>query len=142
MIAELADDHLGDQPRPGDAAGNRPLRKRSRTDSLLAAAAGVFRADVDVGFQLRRLQLQFPRDVLADAVHLPATARADLLFFRQVVLMADLRQLVPVDLAFLAVAAMALHVDGVVGTRRVPQDRCWPASPSPNRTNGLALGLR
>ena len=70
-----------------------------------------------MGFQLRRLQLQFSRDVLADAVHLSATAGADLLFFRQVMLMADLRQLVPVDLAFLAATAMALHVDGVVGTR-------------------------
>ena len=117
MIAELADNHLGDQARPGNAPGDRPRGKRSRTHAIFAAAAGVFRADVDVGFQLRRLQLQFPRDVLADAVHPPATARADLLFFRQVVLMADLRQLVPVDLALLTAATMALHIDGVVGTR-------------------------
>ena len=123
MVAELADQHLGDQARPGDAAGNRPLRKRSRTDSLFAAAAGVFRTDVDVGFQLRRLQFQFPRDVLADAVHLPAAARADLLFFRQVVIMADLRQLVPVDLAFLAVAAMTMHVRRCRREPQLPEDR-------------------
>ena len=41
-------------------------------------------------------------------------------------LVADLRQLVPVDLAFLAATAMALYVDGVVGTRgfcRIAVDR-------------------
>ena len=32
-------------------------------------------------------------------------------------LVADLRQLVPVDLAFLPAPAMALHVDGVIETR-------------------------
>jgi len=73
-----------------------------------------------MGFQLRRLQFQFTRDILADAVHPSATARANLLFFRQVVLVADLRQLVPVDLAFLAPTAMALQVDGVLGKTLSP----------------------
>jgi len=59
MVAELADDHLGDQTGARDAARNRPRRKRSRMDSLFAAAARVLRADMNVGFQLRRLQFQF-----------------------------------------------------------------------------------
>jgi hypothetical protein len=49
-----------------------------------------------------------------------STARADLLFFRHVVLVADLRQLVPVDLALLAVAAVAAHVDFVFGETLSP----------------------
>ena len=107
MIAELADDYLGDQPRPSDAAGNRPRRKSSRTDARFTAAAGVFRPDVNMGLQLRRLQFQFSRDILADAVHRSATAGAELLFFRQIMLVTDLRQLIPVDFAFLAATAMA-----------------------------------
>ena len=69
-----------------------------------------------MGFQLGRLQLQFSGHILADPVHLSTTAGADLLRFRQVVLMADLRQLVPVDLAFLPATTMALHLDGVGST--------------------------
>jgi hypothetical protein len=39
----------------GDAAGNRSRWQRRRAHSMLAAAAGVFGADVNVGFQLRGL---------------------------------------------------------------------------------------
>ncbi len=70
-----------------------------------------------MGFQFRRLKFQFTRDVLANAIHRQATAGAHFFFFRQVVLVVDLRQLVPVDLAFLAPAAMPAYVDTlVVGT--------------------------
>jgi hypothetical protein len=74
MIAELTDDHFGDQPRPGNAAWNRPWWKWSGRDAVFAEAAGVFRSDVDVGFQLRWLKLQFTRNVLTNAVHPSATA--------------------------------------------------------------------
>lgn len=73
-----------------------------------------------VGFQLGRLKLQFSRDVLADAVHRTTTARAYLFFIREVVLMVDLPQLIPIDLAPLA-AAMAFDFgfDFFVGSREV-----------------------
>ena len=61
---------------------------------------------VDVSLKLGRLIFQFSGDVLANPVHLATTARA-LLFFRlQVVIMANLPELVPVNLPLLA-AAMA-----------------------------------
>ena len=108
MIAELTDDHFGDQTRPGDAAWYRPRWKRSRRDAVLTTPAGVFRADMDMGFQLRWLKFQFTRNVLTNTVHPSAAARAVLFFFGQVVLVAYLRQLVPVDLAILTATAMAL----------------------------------
>ena len=85
---------------------NRPWRKGSRRNAVLALAAGVFGPGVNVSFQLGRLEFQFPRDVFADAIHRAATAGADFFFIRQVVLVVDLPQLIPIDLAPLA-AAMA-----------------------------------
>ena len=113
MIAELTDDHFCDQTRPGDAAWNRPRWKRSGRDAVLTTPAGVFRADMDMGFQLRWLKLQFTRNVLTNTVHPSAAARTVLFFFAQVVLVADLRQLVPVDLAILTATAMATQVDAL-----------------------------
>lgn len=108
MIAELADNHLCDQARPGDAARNRPWWKRSRTDAVFASTASVLGTHMDMSFQLGRLVLQFPRDVLADAVHGAATTRARLFLVVQVVIVDDFPELIPIDLAFPA-AAMALH---------------------------------
>jgi len=102
MIAELADDYFRDQPRPGDAARNGPWRQRGRGDAVLATTASVFRPYVNMGFQLGRHIFQFPRDVFTDAVHRAATARTGFLFIRQVMLVADLPQLIPIDLTPLA----------------------------------------
>jgi hypothetical protein len=57
-----------------------------------------------MGFQFCRLVFQFAGDVFADAVHRATTAGADFLFIREVVLVMDLPQLVPIDLAPLAAA--------------------------------------
>jgi len=57
MIAKLTDDHFCDQTRSGDATWNRPWWKRSGRDAVFATPAGVFRADMDMGFQLRWLKL-------------------------------------------------------------------------------------
>ena len=108
MIAEFTDEHLRDQTRPGNAAWNRSRRQRSCRDTILTTRASVLGTDVNVSFELGRLVLQFPRDVLADALHRPPTARARLVFLLEVVVVANLRQLVPVDLALLA-AAMGFH---------------------------------
>ena len=68
-------------------------------DTVLATTASVFGPRVDMGFQLGRLIFQFPRDVFTDTVHCAATAGADFFFIREVVLVVDLPQLVPIDLA-------------------------------------------
>jgi hypothetical protein len=107
MIAKLTNDHFRDQTRAGYAAWNRPWRQWSRRNAVLAITASVFEPHVDMGLELGRLEFQFPRDVFADAVHRAATG-ADFFFIRQVVLVVDLPQLIPIDLAILA-AAMALY---------------------------------
>jgi hypothetical protein len=104
MIAEFTDKHFCNETRPGDAAWNRPRRQRRCRDAVLATRAGVLGTDVNVSFELGRLVLQFPRDILADALHRPPTARARLVFLLEVVVVVNLMELAPVDLAFLAAA--------------------------------------
>ena len=111
MIAELAHNHFRDQTGTGDAAWYRPWWQGSRLDAVLATTASVFGPHVKVSFQLRPLEFQLPRDVLTDAVHRAATARTLPFFFRQVVGVHDLWQIVPIDLAFLAATAMAFDFD-------------------------------
>ena len=64
---------------------------------------------MNVSFQLGRLVFEFSRDVFTDAVHLVSAARTHLFFRFQVVVVWDLMQLVPVNLAILP-AAMALNI--------------------------------
>ena len=54
---------------------------------------------MNVDDQFGWLKFELPRDVLADTNHLAAAARARFFFIRQVVLMANLRQFIPVNLA-------------------------------------------
>ena len=56
---------------------------------------------MNVSFQLRRLVFQFARDIFTNAVHGAATTRTGLFFGVQVVLVANLTQLVPIDFPFL-----------------------------------------
>ena len=58
VIAELSDDDLSDQPWSGDAASNRPHRRRWAHHAIFAVPAGVLGSHVDVHFELRRDVLQ------------------------------------------------------------------------------------
>jgi len=102
MIAELADDDLGDQPRAGNAPSNRSRRRRRARHAVLAVAAGVLGADVFVDFQLGRLVLKDLRDVLANAVLCSAAAATRLLRLRQVQLVPMVRQTRQIELAVAA----------------------------------------
>ena len=97
VVAELADDDLSDQPRSGDAASNRPHRRRRARHAVFAVPAGVLGPHVDVHFELRRDVLQDPALVLADAVFGSAAAGALLVRLAQVVLVPIVRQLVEVE---------------------------------------------
>ena len=107
MITEFADVHSCDQARPSDATWNRPWWKRSRRDAVLATTASVLGPHVDVSFQPGRLKLEFSRDILTNAVHRLATARAHLFFIIQIMVVDDLSQFLPIDLTLLA-TTMAL----------------------------------
>ena len=126
MIAELADDHLRDQTGSSDAAWDWPWCNGSRGDAVLAPTASVLGSHVDMSFQLGRLKFQLPSDVFTDAVHRATTARAHLFFVGQVVLMANLPQLVPINFAFLT-TTMAFDFDLSVLVRSGGVFRCGPS---------------
>ena len=109
MVTELADRHFCDQAGPGDAARTRPSWNRGRTHAVFAATASIFRPNMDVSFQDRRLQFEFVCDVLADLLHRAATTRAHFLFIVQVVIVDDFPEFIPIDLAF-PPTAMALDI--------------------------------
>ena len=97
VVAELGDDDLRDQPWSGDAASNRPHRRRRACHAVLAVPAGVLGSHVDVHFELRRNVLQNPALVLADAVFGATAAGALLVRFAQIMLVPIVRQLVEVE---------------------------------------------
>ena len=67
VIGELADDHEGDQPGPGHAAGRRLGRDRRAGDAVAAPRAGVLGQDVDADLQPGRDELELAGLILADA---------------------------------------------------------------------------
>ena len=67
MVGELADDHEGDQPRPGDPARDGLGRDRRAGHAVAALGAGVLGQDVDVDLQPGRDELELAGLVLADA---------------------------------------------------------------------------
>ena len=107
MIAELAHNDFGNQAWPGNTTGDRPGWKGSCRDPILATTAGILGPHMDVSLQLGRLVFQLPRDVLTDAFQRATTTRAVPLVFRDVVLMDNLWQFVPVDLSFWTTTPMA-----------------------------------
>ena len=74
VVAELGDDDLSDQPWSGDAASNRPHRRRRARHAVFAVPAGVLGSHVDVYFELRRDVLQNPALILTNAVFRSAAA--------------------------------------------------------------------
>ena len=68
VVGELADQHVGDQPRAGDPTGDRPGRRRGAGHAVAALGAGVLGQDVDVDFELGRDELELAREVFADAM--------------------------------------------------------------------------
>ncbi len=74
MIAELGDQHLGQQPWSRPAALDRQRRHR-RLVNALAGPAGEARPDVADHLELRRHVVENFRDVLADDVQLAAAGR-------------------------------------------------------------------
>ena len=89
MIGEFADDHEGDQPGPGHAAGRRFGRDRRAGDAVAALRAGVLGQDVDADLQPGRDELELARLILADADLGGPAAGAGLLRLGEVVLDAD-----------------------------------------------------
>ena len=77
MVAILADQHLGQQRRRRQAAGDRPLRRGSLNDAV-AGAAGVFRPGDAQHSKLCGNPVQHLADALADAVLATAATRTDL----------------------------------------------------------------
>jgi predicted nucleic acid-binding protein len=77
VVAILADQHLSEQRRRREAAGDRPLRRRHLRHGA-AGPAGVFRPDDAQHAELRRHPVQYLGLALADAVHRAAAARAGL----------------------------------------------------------------
>ena len=97
VIAELTDDDLSDQPWSGDAASNRPHRRRWAHHAIFAVPAGVLGSHVDVHFELRRDVFQDSALVLADAVLGPTAAGALLVRLAQVMLVPKVWQLIEVE---------------------------------------------
>ena len=108
VVAELGDDDLSDQPRSGDAASNRPHRRRRARHAIFAVPAGVLGSHVDVHFELRRDVLQDSALVLADAVLGPTAAGALLVRLAQVMLVPKVRQLVEVEFSATATSRWLL----------------------------------
>ena len=71
MIGELADDHEGDQPGPGDPSRDRLGRDRRAGHAVATFGAGVLGQDMDLHFHLRRDEFEFAEIVLADAMFGP-----------------------------------------------------------------------
>ena len=97
VVAELGDDDLRDQPRTGDAASDRPHRRRRACHTVLAVPAGILGSHIDVYFELRRDVLQNAALILTNSIFEAAATRALLVRFAQVVLVPIMRQLVEVE---------------------------------------------
>src|SRR5271156_5154961 len=89
VIGEFADDHEGDQPGPGHAARGGLGRDRRAVDAVAALRAGVLGQDVDADLQTGRDVLELAGLVLADADLGGPAAGAGLLRLGEVVLDAD-----------------------------------------------------
>ena len=94
MVGELADDHEGDQPGPGNPSRDGLGRDRWTGHAVATLGAGVLGQDMDLHFQLRRDEIEFAGEVLADFWLGPAAAGAGLLVLGQIMLDADVREMV------------------------------------------------
>ena len=94
VVGELADQHEGDQPRAGDPSRYRLGGHRRAGHAVAALRAGVLGQDVDRHFELRRDEFELAGEVLADALFRAAAAGAGLLGLGQVVLDADVGEMV------------------------------------------------
>jgi hypothetical protein len=94
MIGELADDHESDQPGAGDPSRDGFGRDRWAGHAVATLGAGVLGQDVDLHVQLCRDEVELTGDVLADLLLGPATAGAGLLTLGEIVLDADVREVI------------------------------------------------
>jgi Flp pilus assembly protein CpaB len=78
VIAKLADDDLGDEAWPCDAANDRFFRRRRAHHAVLAVAACILRTHIHVDFQLGRHIVQELRFVAAKAILLATATTAGL----------------------------------------------------------------
>ena len=94
MVGELADDHEGDQAGAGDPSRDGLGRDRRAGHAVATLGAGVLGQDVDLHFEPRRDELELAGHVFADALLGAAAAGAGLLALGQVVLDADVREMI------------------------------------------------
>jgi hypothetical protein len=94
MIGELADDDEGDQAGSGDAPRDGLGRDRRAGHAVAAGGAGVLGQDVDVDVELSRDELERAGLILSDAPHRFAAAGAGRLRLGQIVLDADVIEMV------------------------------------------------
>ena len=94
MVGELADDDEGDQAGPGDAPRDGLGRDRRAGHAVATLGAGVLGQDVDLDFQPSRDELELAGLILADAPHWFAAAGAGLLGLGQIVLDADVVEMI------------------------------------------------
>ena len=94
MVGELADHHEGDQAGAGDAPRHGLGGDRRAGHAVAAARAGVLGQDVDADLELGRDELELAGEVLADPMLHAAAAGAGLLGLGQVVLDADVREVI------------------------------------------------
>jgi len=70
MIGELADQHEGDQTRPGDPSRHRLGRDRRAGHAVAALRAGVLGQDMDPNFELRGDEFELPGEIFTDTLRL------------------------------------------------------------------------
>ena len=83
VLGELADQDIGQQPRPSQVARDRIGRRLRRRHTIFAAGASIFRVDVSQYTQLAGLVFELLGHVLADP-ELLAAAVTDLLLWGDV----------------------------------------------------------
>ena len=94
MVSELADDHEGDQAGPGNPSWDGFGWDRWAGHAVATLGAGIFGQDMNLHFQLPRDEIEFAGEVLADFLLGPPAAGAGLLVLGQIMLDADVREMV------------------------------------------------
>jgi hypothetical protein len=116
VVGEFGDDHLSKEAGSRDAAAYRTSGSLGGDYTVAAVRAGVLRQNVDVHFKVGRDELQDACLILADACLGFSAVRADFLGLGQVVLDANLRQLIVVWLTWLAFPCWCAAIpDGGLG---------------------------
>ncbi len=122
VVGEFGDDHLSKKAGSRDAAAYRTRGSLGGDHTVAAVRAGILRQNVDVHFKVGRDELQDACLIMADTCLGFTAVRADFLGLGQVVLDANLRQLIVVRLTWLAFPCWCAAIAGG-GLGR--QDRAW-----------------